>query len=445
MIKSPVLIVDDESSMRMALSEALTRSGYTVALAKDGVEAINQFKSQRFHLVIADVKMARMDGITLLKEVRMRSPETPVVMITGYGTIENAVQAMKEGAFDYILKPFSVEVIETVVNKALGAFANGAGMNVGRATREIVTRDENMLRLLDLARKIAKSKATVFIQGESGTGKELLARYIHSHSPRRDKPFVAINCAALPQGLLESELFGHERGSFTGATARKLGKFELANHSTLLLDEISEMEPVLQAKLLRVLQENEIDRVGGSLPVPVDVRIIATTNKDIEEMVENGGFRGDLFFRLNVISFKIPPLRERPGDIQLLVERFLKRYESTGRKTISSETLNVLTQRTWKGNVRELENVIERATLMAQGEAIKPEDLLSYQSTRQELPFVKPVSSLKEMEETLIVQALTQTRGNRTHAARILGINVRTLRNKLHEYPDLHKRLELIS
>jgi two-component system response regulator FlrC len=319
-----------------------------------------------------------------------------------------------------------------------------------------------MLKLLELARHVARSKATVLIQGESGTGKELLARYIHAYSLRRDKPFVAVNCAALPEGLLESELFGHEKGSFTGAISRRLGKFELANHGTLLLDEISEMNFSLQAKLLRVLQESEIDRIGGKLPVSIDTRIITTTNQDLEEMVNNGQFREDVFFRLNVIPLRVPPLRERPDDIEPIANHFLEKYGSActqgggnnnrkGAMRISEKALQLLRQRRWKGNVRELENVIERGVLLTQGNTLNPSDLSldgcpnlyggkgggAESCSIEPVSQGGPVSSLKDMEKELIVRTLRKTGGNRTHAAKILGISVRTLRNKLHEYSDL--------
>jgi DNA-binding NtrC family response regulator len=462
MFRKPILVVDDEPSMRMALFETLSRSGHAVTLAQSGLEAIARFKEDNFHLVITDVKMPHMDGIEVLREIKKQNSETPVVMITGYGTVENAVEAMKEGAFDYILKPFSVEVLEEIVHKALNGNLEDGKVEPECTTHKIITADEKMLKLLELARHVARSKATVLIQGESGTGKELLARYIHTHSPRRDKPFVAVNCAALPEGLLESELFGHEKGSFTGAISRRLGKFELANHGTLLLDEISEMNFSLQAKLLRVLQESEIDRIGGKLPVSIDARIITTTNRDLEEMVNNGQFREDVFFRLNVIPLRVPPLRERPDDIEPLANHFLEKYGSGstqyGRKNnkkgvmrISEKALQLLKQRTWKGNVRELENIIERGVLLVQGNILTPSDLSldgcpnAYGGKArgpESCPIEPvsqggPVSSLKDMEKELIVRALRKTRGNRTHAARILGISVRTLRNKLHEYSDL--------
>ncbi len=305
----------------------------------------------------------------------------------------------------------------------------------------LVTRNARMQGLLDMARNVASSRATVFIQGESGTGKELLARFIHAESDRKDKPFVAINCAALPEGLLESELFGHEKGAFTGAVTRKIGKFELAQAGTILLDEISEMQVQLQAKLLRVLQENEIDRVGGKVPIAIDVRVIATTNRDIEAMVKKGEFREDLYYRLNVIPLKIPPLRERKEDIPALCDYFVKKYSQLyGRPVqgVSPEASEYLITLPWKGNVRELENTVERAVLLCTGKEVTRQSLL-LDDMAVKPPGEKPASltgtaPLKDVEREQILKALDETDGNRTYAAKILGISVRTLRNKLQEY-----------
>ncbi len=303
-----------------------------------------------------------------------------------------------------------------------------------------------MLQLLRMAEAVAPTRATALIQGESGTGKEILARYIHAKSDRSQGPFIAINCASLPEGLLESELFGHEKGAFTGAIMRKLGKFELAQNGTILLDEISEMHPHLQAKLLRVLQENEIDRVGGRHPVPINVRVIATTNRNLQEAIQNNSFREDLFYRLNVISFNLPALRARRGDIPLLAEYFLHRYAKLfgkGAVKISSQALAALENAAWPGNVRELENAVARGVLLAQGNQVHPKDILA--DSRVETPAAAPMArvklekpvTLREMEQNLIFQALDETAGNRTHAAKMLGISVRTLRNKLHEYRSI--------
>jgi DNA-binding NtrC family response regulator len=355
---------------------------------------------------------------------------------------------MRGGAQDYVGAPLSWEKVSALLEPYL---KNGhqpwlanhqKGAQNGRA-RPVITRDPVMLHILRMAKAVAPTRATVLIQGESGTGKEILARHLHAHSDREGGPFVAINCAALPEGLLESELFGHEKGAFTGALMRKLGKFELANQGTLLLDEISEMHPHLQAKLLRVLQENEIDRVGGRLPIPINTRLIATTNQDLQELIQKNEFREDLFYRLQVISFTLPPLRERRGDIPLLAEYFLQQYARLFGKTnvkLTTAALAALEKASWPGNIRQLENAIARGVLLAEGNYVHTRDLQAEKSTepleRPPLtvsPGDKPVT-LREMEQRLIYSALDETSGNRTHAAKLLGISVRTLRNKLHEY-----------
>jgi len=353
--------------------------------------------------------------------------------------VRDAVEAMKSGAHDFLLKPLTLEMINLLTAQTLLKQPALASRN---GKYEIVTHDTNMLQLMDQAKEIANSRASIFLQGESGTGKELFARFIHKHSDRQDKPFVAINCAALPETLLESELFGHERGAFTGATNRKKGKFELANHGSILLDEISEMDYALQSKLLRVLQEKEIDRVGGTEPIPLDVRIISTTNRHIEDEIAAGRFREDLYYRLNVIPLHLPALRERPTDIPLLVKHFIQKYnriEAKSVKGLTPEALQSLAQMPWKGNIRELENRIERAVLICKSELIQDQDINAGVSSRQNQaasdPFI-PTGSLKEMEQRAIYHTLDRTDGNRTHAAEILGISVRTLRNKLNEYRE---------
>jgi len=429
-----VLVVEDEREMQRALEAVLEGCGLRVSTAEDGLHAVTKFKQDLYDLVIADVRMPRMSGLELLKEIKRISPLTPVVLLTAYGTVEGAVNAMKEGAFDYIEKPFSPEVLEEVVKRALASRPE----EEKQKRRTIIAQDPKMLELLEVARTIAPSTAPVLISGESGTGKELLARYIHEQSQRRGRPFVAVNCAALPEGLLETELFGHERGSFTGAVAQKKGKFELAHRGTLLLDEVSEMPLALQAKILRALQEGEIDRVGGTKPVAVDVRVIATTNRDLVEEVHKGRFREDLFFRLNVVPLHIPPLRERKGDIPLLANFFLEKYAALngkGIKGFSPETMKLLEEYSWPGNVRELENVVHRAVLLAKGPIIEPKDLVIDEGLVSRIdPPIKPGISLKEMERWLILETLKKVGGNRTQAAKLLGVSVRTIRNKLKEY-----------
>lgn len=422
-----VLVVDDEPQMRDGLQEVLRRKGYEVVTAEDGDEALTLLSRENFSAILADVKMPGMDGLTLLRSVREVSPDTPVLMMTAFGTIEDAIEAMKEGARDYILKPFSPELIENAIRKVVIP-------DVDRAKFGIITRNRRMGEIIEMAREVASTSATVLIMGESGTGKELLARFIHASSGRRDKPFVAINCASIPEGLLESELFGYEKGAFTGALSRRVGKFEMANGGTLLLDEIGEMGLNLQAKLLRVIQEKEIDRLGGRGPVPLDIRIIATTNRSLKEEVKKGRFREDLFYRLNVFPIVLPPLRERPDDIPLLAEHFLRVFSVRNGKNIegfTEEAVEALIASPWKGNVRELENVIERAVLVCRGKEIDVKDLFYGE---EDLSPYFHTGTIREMEKELILRTLKETGGNRTMAARRLGISIRTLRNKLKEY-----------
>jgi DNA-binding NtrC family response regulator len=441
-----LLVVDDEPQMLIALEETLRRRGYAVTTAGSGAEALLRLKERRFQAVLTDMRMPEVGGLDLLRKVRATSPDTPVILLTAYGTVESAVDAMKHGAFDYLLKPFSSESLEAVVARAL---RDRAPRGEGGAA-EIVTRDPELLAVLERARQAAVSGATVLIEAESGTGKELLARRIHRGSPRGSQPLVAVNCAALPENLLESELFGFERGAFTGAVGSKPGKFELAHRGTLLLDEIGEMAPILQAKLLRVLQEREVDRIGGKEPVKIDVRVIATTNRDLAALVRRGEFREDLYYRLNVIPLSIPPLRRRADDIPLLAELFCQRYgREFGREGVrcGAAALEALGRHRWPGNVRELENTIQRAVALSAGPVIEVEDLMlapepapagPAAGDHPESPTAAPTGgagvTVREMERQLIRSTLDATGGNRTHAARILGISLRTLRNKLNEF-----------
>lgn len=427
-----VLVVDDEPSVCRSLSMVLERFGFEVTAAGDGLEALERFRRGLHDLVIADLKMPGLSGLELLREVKRLSPGTPVVLLTAFGTVETAVQAMKEGAFDFLQKPFGLEQLKDVVSRALRPKEEGG------VERPIIAKSQRMLELLDMAKEAAQSVAPVLITGESGTGKELLARYIHAQGPRREGPFVAVNCAAIPEGLLESELFGHERGAFTGAVGQKKGKFELAHRGTLLLDEISEMPISLQAKLLRALQEGEVDRIGGTKPVKVDVRPIATSNRDLLQRIKEGKFREDLYFRLNVIHLHIPPLRERREDIPLLVHHFLEKYSRlNGRplRELSPKAMKALLDYHWPGNVRELENVIHRAVLFSRGERIEERDLrLEREALTEEGHRTLSDLNLREAEKRLIVLALERAKGNRTEAARLLGVSVRTVRNKIKEY-----------
>ncbi len=437
-----LLVVDDEPQMLIAINETLRRQGYAVTTAGSGMEALCRLKERYYQLVLTDLRMPEVSGLDLLKKVKTLSPQTPVVLLTAYGTIQNAVDAMRHGAFDYLLKPFSSESLEAVVRRALGA-APGREEKTGH---EIITQDPGFSRVLERSSQAAGSSATILVQAESGTGKELLARMIHRKSPRSAGPFIAVNCAALPENLLESELFGFEKGSFTGAAASKQGKFELANRGTLLLDEIGEMAPILQAKLLRVLQEKEVDRIGGKEPVRIDVRVIATTNRDLEALVRAGSFREDLYYRLNVIRLTIPPLRERVDDIPLLADFFCKRYgREFGREKVqcAAEAVGRLRRYHWPGNVRELENAVQRAVALCTGATIEADDLLleaAASPAEMSAPPPTPpglpagVTTMRDMERELIRKTLEETSGNRTRAAKVLGISLRTLRNKLNEF-----------
>ena len=453
-MREELLVVDDEPQMLIAVNETIRRLGYGVTTAGSGMEALRRLKEKYYGLVITDMRMPEVSGLDLLRRIKNLAPQTPVVLLTAYGTVQNAVDAMREGAFDYLLKPFDAEALENVVRRALDS---GKKEKMPR-THVIVTQDARFSRTIELAAQAAESSATVLIEAESGTGKELLARMIHERSQRRSKPFVAVNCAALPENLLESELFGYEKGSFTGATVSKPGKFELADGGTLLLDEIGEMASILQAKLLRVLQEKEVDRIGGRAPVPINVRVIATTNRDLLSLVRQGEFREDLYYRLNVVRLNIPPLRERAGDIPLLADFFCKRYCSElGRDglTLSKEAVERLRLHSWPGNVRELENAIQRAATLSTGSVINFSDI--FISEKDEIACGRPAPdddfqcaspavsheekmglstgmTMREMEKRLICQTLADTGGNRTHAARSLGISLRTLRNKLNEF-----------
>jgi DNA-binding NtrC family response regulator len=445
-VKIQVLVVDDDLQMREGMSMALTRAGYLVYEASSGADALNILsKNKDIIIMISDVRMPGMTGLELLEKAKQTHPSLVVIMVTAYGTIENAVSAMKFGASDYILKPFSFKDLEQVVGKAAVSLQYYPDLEEVSNYR-LITKNKDMLNVMELAKQAAKSSATVLIQAESGTGKELLARYIHNESDRKNKPFIAVNCAALPENLLESELFGYEKGAFTGASAQKPGKFEMADKGTILLDEIGEMAPILQAKLLRVIQEREVDRVGGRKPIPIDVRVIAVTNKDLKLKVREGVFREDLYFRLNVVPLYLPPLRERIDDIDVLVPYFVEKY-AKGKK-IAPETIKLLKKYNWPGNVRELENVIHRSCVLSDSDVIKPNNLFALELQGGEKTSVAKNedgvsltvgTTVEEMEKRLIELTLMELNGNKTKAASVLGISLRTLRNKINQYSELQR------
>jgi len=467
------LIVGGSLKERLEIQGHLSAMGIEVTAAPDMDIGLQILSRNEFNLIIVIHDPASLDVLDFLHAQKEAGDSTGVVVLARNADMEDAAQAMNAGALDFRLPPWSGEVLgfvvkaamETSARKKAGARAEGEqsvpGMKEqGPGHREpkekdnvsanndryrIMTRSPEMERLLKQAESVARSRATCLIQGESGTGKELLARFIHKRSDRAKGPFVALNCAALPETLLESELFGHEKGAFSGAVMKKAGKFELANGGTLLLDEVTEMAFALQAKLLRVLQEGEIDRLGGSAPIPVDVRIIATTNRDVLETVRAGKFREDLYFRLNVIPLKIPALRERKEDISLLAEHFRKHFvREYGKNGLDFATgvIERLEERKWPGNVRELKNIVERGVLLATGNTMTLQDLLGDQVEREEFTTASEgkngifpdTFNLGDIEKEMVKRALSKTQGNRTHAARLLGISVRTLRNKLAEY-----------
>jgi len=446
-MEKKILVVDDDLLLRDFLSETLNRSGYQVNLASTGEEALENIRKEDYDIILSDVRMPNMDGMELLKTTRNFLPDAKVVMMTAYGTVQNAVEAMKLGAYDYVMKPFSIDEIKLVLKRALEhkqlLLENKLLRSevIGKYRFDnIVGKSPQMQKIFELVETVADTKATVLITGESGTGKELIAKAIHYNSPRREGPFIRINCAALPEGLVESELFGHEKGSFTGAIRQSRGRFELADRGVLLLDEISEISLHLQGKLLRVLQEREFERVGSGISIQVDVRIIATSNRDLNRLIEQGKFREDLFYRLNVVPIHIPPLRERKEDIPALAQHFLKKYNLENNrqiKGISQKVYEMFLSYFWPGNVRELENYIERAVVTAKGKILTPRDFPKELALgRINLPSeeIEVGSTIYEAERKLILKTLKAQGGNRSKAAEILGISTRTLRNKLHEY-----------
>jgi DNA-binding NtrC family response regulator len=453
MSQTHILVIEDDPAVRDLLRETLVEEGYVVAVAADGKEGLQAAKNMPVHVLVTDLQLPDVDGISLIDRlVRIDAKIIPIV-VTGFGTIESAVRAMKAGAFDFITKPFDPETVAVVVRKAVEVYRLRQENHLLRKAvrdqyqlEQLVGASEPIRQVLDFVRKVADSDSTVMIQGESGTGKELVARMLHFNSLRRDRPLVPVNCGAIPENLLESELFGHEKGAFTGATHTRMGRFELANGGTIFLDEIGEMSLPLQVKLLRVLQERAFERVGGNRTIQVDVRIVAATNQDLEALVEERRFRQDLFYRLNVIPIVIPPLRDRRSDIPLLIDHFLARFNQTKHTHItgiSHEALRLLSQYDWPGNIRELENLVERmAVLKKQGElsvsdlpekiARKPQSL---EPKEQFIRFTEDgINLMREVEQYenhLIIEALRKANGVTTRAAQLLQLNRTTLVEKL--------------
>jgi len=455
MLKEKILVADDEPSMREFLDIMLKKEGYQVLLASNGEEVMKLIEKDIFDLVLMDIRMPRLDGIASLKKIKVSSPETIVIMITAFASADTAIRAMKEGAYDYITKPFKVEEIKLIIKNALEKKnlrkENTLLKQVVRDRyhfENIIGQSPKMLALYDLLEKVAPTKTNVLITGESGTGKELVARAIHYNSPRKEKPFVTLNCGAIPESLIESELFGHVKGAFTDAIATKKGLFEVADEGTLLLDEISELPLLMQVKLLRVLQDREFKRVGGTEDIRVDVRIISATNKDLEEAVREKRFREDLFYRLNVIQIKLPSLRERKEDIPPLAMHFLKKYsEELNKKisVISPDALRILLHYDFPGNVRELQNVIERAVALEGGQELTAQHLGSYleeQTSSKNFPVGLDIPSegidlekiVEEIERTLLLKALDRSKGIKKKAAELLHINFRSMRYRLEKY-----------
>jgi two-component system response regulator FlrC len=429
--QATVLVVEDDRPLQDALVSTLETAGFNVLAAADGGEALKVLNDTAVDLIVSDVQMQPVDGRELLRRLQQRSSAPPVLLMTAYGTIDQAVAAMRDGAVDYLVKPFEAEELERRVARYVRPIS-AAVTDVASPVAE----DPRSRALLELADRVAQSDVTVLLNGESGTGKEVLARFIHTRSKRNAGPFIAVNCAAIPEQMLEALLFGYEKGAFTGAQTRSVGKFVQANGGTLLLDEVTEMDLTLQAKLLRVLQEREVEPLGATKPQPLDVRVIATSNRDLEQAVRDGSFREDLYYRLSVFPLKIPPLRDRPGDVAALAQRFVE-HRSARPRVLAPETLARLTTHAWPGNVRELENVIQRALLLSDGEPrIEPHHLALTDEPAREPAAAAPPSAdlageLWEEETRRIITALTTHKGIRKQAAEQLGISDRTLRYKL--------------
>jgi DNA-binding NtrC family response regulator len=453
-----VLIIEDKESMAQMLKETLELEGYETIVARDGADGIRKIKDTKVDIIITDLKLPKKDGLKVLKESKEENSLIPVIVMTAFGSIETAVTAMKSGAYDFITKPLDTDHLLMLIKRALEnqrlitenmLLKDKLSGELGMPT--IIGKSNPMIEVANNIQKVASAKTSVLLLGESGTGKELFARAIHCLSPRKEQSFIPINCAAIPRELLESELFGHEKGSFTGAESRKLGKFELADKGTVFLDEIGEMDMSLQSKLLRTLQEGEIERVGGSKPIEVDVRIITATNKNLEAEVANKLFREDLYYRLSVFPIIIPPLKNRKEDIASLVDHFISKYSSEmniPHKNVSSDAMDILKKYAWKGNVRELENVIERALILCEGDTITQEHLrlapqASQMATLHNIPLDGTLddaasSALRIAETMRIKKALESTHGNKSRAAEILKVSYKTLLTKIKDYGIEH-------
>jgi len=434
-----VLVVDDELGMRAALEASFRRQGWKVRTAGGKNEAVAAFRSAPCPLVVTDMRMGDGSGLEVIQEVRALQPETIIIVLTAFGSVTDAVTAMKGGAFDYLIKPVAFDQLQAAIGRA---FANQEGTAAAGSHEDshLVQGSGSFRAVLERARQVARTEADIVVEAESGTGKEVLARFVHRNSLRGDGPFVAVNCAAFPEHLLESELFGHVRGAFTGATANKPGKFELAHTGTLLLDEIGEMPLNLQPKLLRVLQEREVDRLGDTRPLKVDVRVIATTNRSLRALIQEGKFRQDLYYRLNVVPLAIPPLREHSRDIPELIDHFIAKHSSSQHGSpvrFSAELLQRMQSYNWPGNIRELENFVRRALALSPGPLVGVEvlDGIDFpQSSAAAGSALEAGLTLREVEKQLLERTLEATGGNRTRAAMMLGISLRTVRNKIREY-----------
>jgi two-component system response regulator HydG len=447
-MKERILVVDDEQSHRIMLKAVLTKEGYDVSEADDGISAVKAVENESFDLILMDIRMTDMDGLEAMGQIKKMSPAIPIIMMTAYASIKTAVEALKSGAYDYLTKPLDIDELKILIKKALEHYRlqeENVFLKERLADRfdfsKIIGKSRRMKELFENLSLIAPSDATILIYGESGTGKELVANAIHQNSLRAQKPFIKVSCAALPETLLESELFGHERGAFTGALARKAGRFQLADGGTLFLDEVNVMSSTTQVKLLRVLQEREFEPLGSTRTSHVDIRLITATNKELEAEVKEGRFREDLFYRLNVVPIHLPPLRERKEDIPLLAEHFFRLYQEKNKKSMKGflpKTIDTLMRYDWQGNIRELENVIERAVLLCRSEYITPKDLppplQGEEVGEQSIISIPQGMTLEQVEKEAIIQTLEETGGNRTQTAQILGISRKTLQNKLKEY-----------